>query len=132
MSKYMDRAIELRNSKDKHYNCAQAVLIPFAEEKGIPEETAFALTDNYATGLKMGSVCGAIAGGLMVLGLYGYNDTKTVAEYYRRFRENHDNMLECRDLLKKNTEMGRPRKEHCDGMAYEAIEIVEDIISEGN
>ena len=132
MSKYMDKAVELRNSKEKHYNCAQAVLIPFAREKGISEEAAFAITDNYGTGMKMGSVCGAIAGGLMVLGLYGYNDAETISDYYSRFKDNHDGMINCRELLKKNKETGRPRKEHCDDMVYEAVEIVEDIIFSGN
>ncbi len=132
MSKYMERAKELRNSQYRHYNCAQAVLIPFAEEKGLSEEAAFALTDNYGSGMKMGSVCGAIAGGLMVLGLYGINDTKTITEYYRTIRANHDGKIMCADLLAMNKEKGGSRKEHCDSMVYEAVAAVEKIISSEN
>lgn len=32
MSKYYDKAVELRAIKDPHYNCAQAVVVPFAED----------------------------------------------------------------------------------------------------
>ena len=40
MSKYMDRARELRAIVTPHYNCAQAVLLPFAPDAGVSEEQA--------------------------------------------------------------------------------------------
>ena len=35
MSKYMDRAKELRACQSPHYNCAQSVLLPFAPDAGM-------------------------------------------------------------------------------------------------
>lgn len=62
MSRYLDRARELREDPDVHYNCAQSVLIPFAEEAGLTAEQANAITANFGSGMKIGSVCGAITG----------------------------------------------------------------------
>lgn len=125
----MKRAIELRNDTEKHYNCAQAVLIPFAEEKGLPEDAAYAIAANHGGGLKTGSVCGALTGGLMVLGLYGIDDSKTISGYYRTFRERHEGKTDCRDLLKASSEAGIPKKEHCDGLVYEVVDILTGLIS---
>ena len=48
MTKYEDM-IALRNHPDIHYNCAQSVLIPFAEDMGITREQANALSAHSAT-----------------------------------------------------------------------------------
>ena len=40
MSKYQDRAMELRHDPTFHYNCAQAVLMPFSEKLGLTEAQA--------------------------------------------------------------------------------------------
>lgn len=69
MSRYMEKAKELRADTGRHYNCAQSVLIPFAADAGIDEEAAFRVAANFGGGMKMGSVCGAVTGGLMALGL---------------------------------------------------------------
>ncbi len=132
MGRYMERAIELRKDPDRHYNCAQAVLIPFAEEKGISGEAAYALAENYASGMKMGSVCGAIAAGLMVLGLYGINDRETISAYYRAFKDAHEGELNCAGLLAKNRAAGGNRKEHCDGLVFETVGILENLIGKGS
>ena len=41
MSKYIEKAKELRAITDVHYNCAQSVLVPFAKEMGMTEEQAY-------------------------------------------------------------------------------------------
>lgn len=130
MSRFIERAEELRGRTDRHYNCAQSTLIPFAMEKGLNEEAAYALSSNFGSGMKMAGTCGAVTGGLMVLGLYGANDPATVGEFYRRFKENHDGMLDCGDLLKVSREKGIRRGPHCDGLVYEAVTIVEEILKE--
>ena len=56
MSKEMERCKELRACTDPHYNCAQAVLTPFAEAKGMSTEEALALTSCFGSGMNMGSV----------------------------------------------------------------------------
>ena len=82
---------------------------------------------NFGAGLKRGAACGAVTGGLVVLGLFGIDNP---AEYYAAFRANHEGMLECADLLRKNQELGRERKPHCDALVYECVSLVEKILRE--
>ena len=65
----MERAKELRSGSCGNYNCAQSVLIPKWEEMGLDHDMAKRLSKNFGVGMKIGSTCGAITGGLMVLGL---------------------------------------------------------------
>ncbi len=122
---YLECASRLRNDKDAHYNCAQSVLIPFAADCGLSEEKARELGTNFGSGMKMGACCGAITGGLMVIGMMGGGD-----EQYRTFmdsmRRDHDGLVNCSDLLRKNAEAGGDKKTHCDNMVYEAVEKVID------
>ena len=106
MSKYLERAKALRNDPNVHYNCAQAVLMAFCEEKGLSSQMAADLTANFGSGMRIGGVCGAMSGGLLVLGLYG----------------------QCRDLLRVNAEKGAPKKQHCDNMVYEAVRLTENLL----
>ena len=127
-SKFLLRAERARNNPDRHYNCAQAVLVPFAPEAGLDEETACRLAANFGGGMKRASVCGAVTGGLMVLGLYGLEDPKIVGEYHRRLREAHEGYLDCADLLRRNKERGIEKKTHCDGMVYECVALAEELL----
>ena len=67
----------LRADTSVHYNCCQSVLIPFCRECGISEETAYRLGSQFGGGMKMGSVCGAVTGALMVLGMTGAGEERT-------------------------------------------------------
>ena len=127
MSKYLDRAKELRAIVTPHYNCAQSVVMPFAEDAGLTEEQARAAFTNFGGGLKRGATCGAVCGGLAVLGLFGIDDPGV---FYRAFQANHEGMLNCADLLRKNREMGREKKPHCDAMVFECVELAEKILRE--
>ena len=130
MSKEMERCKELRACTDPHYNCAQAVLTPFAEAKGMSTEDALALTSCFGSGMNMGSVCGAVTGGLMALGLCGKGGQQNCQEFIRQIRSNHDGLINCRDLLRVMAEKGEKRKPHCDGMVFEALELVEKMLKE--
>lgn len=130
MSKYMDRARELRAIVTPHYNCAQSVLLPFAPDAGMTEETAYLMAANFGAGMKMASVCGAITGGLMALGLHGVDDAATIADLYSRLKNNHQGVLDCAGLLKINKEQGREKKPHCDDMVFECVALVEEILRE--
>lgn len=130
MSQYMDRAKELRAATDVHYNCAQSVVLAFAPEAGISKEQAYNLAGAFGSGMQMGETCGAFTGGLMVLGLFGCSDGKSVSELRNAMKADHDGMLRCADLLRVNREKGGERKPHCDGMVFEAVELVEKILRE--
>lgn len=128
MSKYYDRAVELRAILTPHYNCAQAVILPFAEAAGMSEQMAYQIAANFGAGMKRAATCGSIAGGLMVLGLFGIDDPQTISEYYQTLKDRHQNYLDCANLLRINKEVGLEKKPHCDAMVYECIQIVEHIL----
>ena len=125
MSQYLERAKQLRAVVTPHYNCGQSVVVPFAEAAGLSEAQAYGICANFGGGLKRGSACGAITGGLVVLGLFGIDNP---AEYYRALREAHDGMLDCADLLRRNKELGGEKKPHCDALVYECVTLVEQIL----
>ena len=130
MSEYLQRAKELRAIVTPHYNCAQAVLLPFAEKAGLHEETAMRLAANFGAGMRRATACGAVTGGLMVLGLFGVDDVATVGDFHRRFKENHRGYLDCADLLRLGKELGQEKKAHCDAMVFESVQLAEAILRE--
>lgn len=128
MSKYLDRAKELRAIITPHYNCGQSVILPFAEEMGIPEELVMRFAANYGRGMKTGALCGAVAGGATVLALYGLDDPASTEAYYASIREKHPEAIDCTPLLARNAELGNEKKPFCDGLVYECVEIVEELL----
>lgn len=130
MDTFLDRAAELRAIVTPHYNCAQSVVIPFAKAAGVSDETARRMAANFGGGMKRGSVCGAVTGGLMALGLFGVDDARTIGEYHRRLKQAHGGFLDCADLLRLNAESGGDKKAHCDAMVYECVALVEAILKE--
>ena len=106
MGNYLERCRELRADTTRHYGCAQAVF--------------------------QGEVCGAVTGALMALGLAG-SAPKSATELMNRVRNNHENMIYCRDLLKKWHGAGHPdRKPHCDAMCFECVKLVEELLETKN
>lgn len=128
MTEMMKRSHALRDDTTTHYNCAQAVLIPFAEKKGISAAQATAITANFGSGMRAGLTCGAITGGLMALGLYDAGDAEASAEFMRRMKDLHGGLSDCRDLLREEVHSPAEKKPHCDGIVYEAVEIVEEML----
>jgi C_GCAxxG_C_C family probable redox protein len=103
------------------------VLAAFPEECGITEEQAYRLGQNFGSGMKLGSACGALVGGLMVLGMAGAGDSaaRTLSQ---RFQSAHG-CINCPDLLRKGAEAGNfNKKAHCDGLVYEVIQIVQELL----
>ena len=122
------RAQAFRDRTDAHFNCAQSVLMAFAPDLGLPEETAEKLSRNFGGGMKMGAVCGAFTGGLMVLGLAGLGDEDTLKEYRAAFEKLEEGRLDCRELLKANTERGGEKKPFCDRLVRESAAILEELL----
>ena len=75
-------------------------------------------------------VGGAVAGGAVVLGLYGLEDRAVIEEYYARLGKNHPESLECAPLLALNEARGGVKKPHCDALVYEVIQVVEEMLRE--
>jgi len=109
---------------DKGYACSQSVLLTFAEELDLNENTAKLIASTFGGGMgRLRQKCGAVTGGFMVLGLtYGNSDPKdmdTKLASYKKVRElNH--LFEdiygtsiCAELLKKHaTEADVAERKH--------------------
>jgi C_GCAxxG_C_C family probable redox protein len=92
------------------YNCAQSVLWSFREELRLDPDLALKVACGFGAGMaRRQEVCGAVAGGIMVLGLRhgrGENQERLATEQtyrktqelLRRFELKHGS-CRCRDLL---------------------------------
>lgn len=123
--KHMEHARRLRAITEKHYNCCQSVLVPFAEEIGMSEEQAYALGAHFGSGMRHGSTCGALTGALMVLGAMGYGEQEAQA-LLRDFREKNG-YTDCAHLLVNAKERGEEKKPHCDRLVYECVQALLDL-----
>ena len=126
MSTYLDRAKELRAIEEPHYNCAQAVLIPFAEQVGLKADDAYRLAQAFGGGMRSGSVCGAVTGALMALGVLGIATDDVVAELTGRMAARHGGTTLCAELLQANANAGREKRPFCDALVFEAVSLVEE------
>jgi C_GCAxxG_C_C family probable redox protein len=102
-------------------------LVPFAKEMGMSEEQVYALGSHFAAGMRHGSTCGAITGALMVLGSMGYSE-KEAAALLQRFRQGYQ-ATDCATLLKLSHDRGEVKKDHCDGLVYEAVQALDEILN---
>lgn len=134
----------------QNYNCCQSVLLAFREEIGLDEQKALDIAGGYGSGAGTGELCGAINGGIMVLGLLTPIDKaepfkskrRTMAlakELQERFRARFTH-VRCGDLL-RDLEGFAPTDEtpvakamglskHCEIMVVTAVELVEQILGE--
>lgn len=100
------------------YNCAQAVLAPFAERFGLPRETAFTIATPFGGGIgHTGQVCGAVSGAMMAIGLAQGTAIGDIAQketcytlaraFHARFLARH-NAITCPGLL--GLDLGDPNQ----------------------
>lgn len=130
------------------YNCAQAVLYAFRDEAGLGEDLALKIPTGLGAGMgRKQEVCGAVTGGILVLGLRhgrGSTDDRSATEQtYLRTRElidqfaaKHGSCL-CRQLLQGYdlaTEEGQRRAKAdsmldkvCRPCVQTVVEILEQI-----
>ncbi len=131
------------------YNCAQAVVVAFAEELGMTKEQAAKMASSFGGGMgRMREVCGAVSGMLLVAGmLYGYDmpgDDKAKKEHYvlvqqlaGRFRERMGSIV-CREILKNPPSDPNPtprtaefyQKRPCARMVRLAASIMDECMTE--
>lgn len=94
----------------QQYHCTQAIFGAFADELGLDLKTALKLGTCFAGGMRQGGTCGCISAAMLVLGqAYGVYDiqdqerevicNKKTEEFCRRFREQMDGRVLCRDIL---------------------------------
>jgi len=92
------------------YNCAQSIIYAFSDDLGIDKNTALKIATGFGAGMgRKQEVCGAVTGGIMVIGLKygrGENDERKVMDqaYLKvrtlmdRFSEKHGTFI-CRKLV---------------------------------
>lgn len=130
MSKYLDRAYEIRAIIEPHHNCAQSVIMSFNRDTDISDEVAYRMGAHFGGGMKNGSVCGVITGALMTLGLFNLDDPAIAQGVFKFFKSKHNDELMCTNLLKINAANGGQKKPHCDALVYEMVEYVESVLKE--
>ncbi len=131
------------------YNCAQAVVMAFADELELEETFCAKISSSFGGGMgRMREVCGAVSGMLMVAGLlYGYDGPETgdikknhyarVQALAEQFRQEAGSIV-CREILKnppKNPEP-TPRTEEfyrnrpCTRLVMLAVRTMQAYIAE--
>ncbi len=93
----------------KNLNCAQSVLLTFAEDLKLDETTALRIALGFGGGMAMGETCGAVTGAYMVLGMKAQLTQKPLQEIkaetkaaVRKFNElfiAQNGSLVCKKLL---------------------------------
>jgi C_GCAxxG_C_C family probable redox protein len=140
---------EIASEKFKNgYNCAQSILYAFRDEGNLDEEIALKMTTGLGAGMgRKVEICGAVTGGILVLGFRhgrGSKDDPSVSEKtYDKTRELMDRFTakhgtyNCRQLLNGcdlATEEGKLRfkeenlrNETCLKCVESVAEILEEI-----
>ena len=100
MNRHIDKAMQLRNETPMVSNCAQTIMRAYADELGMTEQQAAAI---------------------------GIDSPAVITEFRKRIAANHDGLTDCVDLLRNNARKGGVKKEHCDNMIKESIELIDEI-----
>ena len=131
------------------YNCAQAVVVAFADVTGMDQKAAAKMAAPFGGGMgRMREVCGAVSGMFMVLGaLYGYDNSdagskkkelyQQVQALAEQFRAENGSII-CRDILKNPPSDPNPSprtaeyyaKRPCAKMVMTAAKLMDDFIAE--
>jgi len=140
-------ATALKNFKSG-FNCAQAVLSAYGRELGLRTELGHRVSQSFGAGMaRLAGTCGAVTGGLMVIGLkHGKTRAKDDAskertyalaqELFRRFRRRHGS-LTCLGLLghhigtargQKVLKQTRAHDVRCPRYVHDVIVILEKIL----
>jgi C_GCAxxG_C_C family probable redox protein len=145
----MSRADRAAALFSEEYNCAQSVFWSFADALGLDPDTALRIASGFGGGVaRRQEICGAVAGGVMVLGLRcGRGESEApeandaararIEDFLSRFEARHGSIL-CRDLLEGcdiGTEAGREAFEArglhertCTPCVRSAVEIVAELL----
>ena len=146
----MDHGIKAAELFLSGSNCAQAVAVAFCDVTGLTPEFSAKMASSFGGGMgRLGEVCGAVSGMLMVAGLlYGYEDPgeddvskkahyRLVQELAGKFREQAGSIV-CREILKNPPSDPNPtprteefyKKRPCARMVILAAKILDDYIAQ--
>jgi C_GCAxxG_C_C family probable redox protein len=124
-------------------NCAQSVLWAWADTAGLDPEKALKIACGFGAGIaRRQEICGAVAGGIMVIGLlYGRGEDHDRAatdatyarthELIRRFEERHGT-CQCRGILEGvdlATDEGRRAFRELDLLNRKCLPAVQSVVA---
>ena len=137
---------------DSGYNCAQSVLMAFSAELNLDRNIILKIASGFGGGMaRMQDTCGAVAGGIMAIGMAVSNEEEDIATnkervyhiislFINKFKEKYRS-VKCRDLLNcdLNTEEGQQFYEihelHdkvCMSCVRDAITYLEELLKKYN
>ncbi len=129
-----DKALDLYRAS---YNCAQATLAGCGHLTGLDESTALAVAGAFGGGMRIKSICGAVTGALMALGMiYPFTTRGDAGEKERigamtmRFHEQFVKLNGCLDCEGLTAGVTSPRDTVCPKAIITAVEIVERMAAE--
>ena len=147
----MDRSDQAASLFREGYNCAQAVLLAFADVLSIDKKTAAMLSSSFGGGMgRLREVCGAVSSMFLIAGLVkGYDrpdDDEAKAAHYQliqtlayKFKEENGSII-CRELLglAEGADFFMPAKgtesyyadRPCEKLVADAAEIMENYLRE--
>ncbi|HOM30265.1 MAG TPA: C-GCAxxG-C-C family protein [Deltaproteobacteria bacterium] len=125
------------------YNCAQSVFYTFCEDLGIEKRSALKIACGFGAGMgRKEEVCGAVTGGIMVIGArFGRVERddataqettyKKTREFMDKFAEKHGTYI-CRELLngcELTTEEGQKIFMENDMLNKICVQCVKSVVS---
>lgn len=150
----LNRRLKAMEYFGEGYNCAQSVVLAFADLLPVEEQkTIIKMSSSFGGGMgRLREVCGAVSGMFLVMGaLYGYDGPETgapKAEHYARIQElakrfeGQNGSIVCRELLGLKEKRQEPtpearteayyKKRPCKELVGCAAEILEKYLEEIN
>ncbi len=145
----MDKRIIAEGLFRQGYNCAQAVVLAYQEELGLSKDQLAKMMSSFGGGIgRLREVCGAVSGGVFVLGaLQGYSDTRDAeakAQHYRAVQDfakafsAKNGSIICKELLGVDADgnhVPSPRtdeyysKRPCAMMVGDAVELLDSMLN---
>ncbi len=126
------------------FNCCASVLFAFQDKTNMPDELCYGISSGLGGGFRIGAICGAVSGAVIVLGiLHPHNERsgaegkasnmKLTQEFQRRYAQ-REGATDCRDLkpvpAKHEVAYDGREMKNCDHYILAAIELLEEMIEE--
>jgi C_GCAxxG_C_C family probable redox protein len=117
------------------YNCAQSIVLSFQKEMGMTKEDLAKISLGFGGGIGgTQNICGALTGGVIVLGALCKNDVKDSIKKMINEFEMKNKYIECANILQLdfNNELTEKekeiKKEKCIKCVQDVVGIVEKLI----
>ncbi|CZE45954.1 C-GCAxxG-C-C family protein [Campylobacter geochelonis] len=127
--------------KKGEINCAQMVLLHFANRCGLDKKMAKNLSVGFGGGMREASFCGSVAASYVVLGLVCRDDKKLLEAKFKEFNERYEKCYKskiCKEILEASylEPKGLEKIEKnslfttiCPRLTSECVEILESILA---